>query len=1531
MPPETNSPVAGHISALNLAAVSSPRAFAAFERDATTNARALLDAQYGIVPDDVLEPFLNGLAERLARPERIPEELEPYYEKIREIPFRIHILNSKDPVACVLCDGSIFVSYGYLSLCESVDELAGGIGHEMNHCANGHFFRGSGERFDEKESDLVSMMLLVDAAGFNSTHFIKTFRKLKEAAAEEGRTDWSFAHGSSSDRIADLITALFIHDVKNSFLPATPVSAECTEAIAEGSAHAEAGHDFDMDDLQRTLASLSPDPTSWARLSIVAQGVLKALAQEETRRRRKERQPELDPDEDDFASWGWTSALTKKDRPWDKPRCELLMSGLEQFFTDHEVRKEAAALLAVMVLVDCDCIGHGHEPVPKEVLEWLPVLCGDYDAAAYAQVVEEAAREAQRLGISLFRTRDIQSEYDVSNFVGDLGRYILAKEASSPDALSAGEEINTFLEGSRTLCSALCSLTAACGMASADRYMSSRLAGEALLEAFITPVVEAHENMREGGDPQCVVENMERGVQALRMCINAVEGSESLEEGLRFSLILVDVLGQDLRYASESPLWINPWNYQRHRRMRMYRSNDGEELFGYETKKRSNETIIEGFTRFHGEIIAEMQRAARGVECLLEREGFRPDEQKMIAAVLSADPEEEELRGSAIFAELRADGDISFPEVRTGKLTDLFSKISEDVPISVDVGFESKFSRVLARSGRIEELGDLIAFFRLMDEMSSHPEWKPTIPWAVRHALVVLGEGGIPLDQKLSLVENLMRFAGEPVRLDERELIPFVEEICALPDVGDRIDALTRVVRSTIVKGVVSESQYPRETARALRECIEHARGPADIFVLSHFLPRTGWAEVFRRDALENLLSGHAFEEAYRLGTEDFPAIAHARTSEWITWMDQNACRSGSDFSRLRRLVGDDIEKRREDLSVGLYLEDLGYLFDEETVEEQLVAALMTSRDESLMVRLQADPWMDQLENWHYPQDPKPVIPLSERMERIYELSDADRLVLLRLALLNPKSGIFHDKKAAERVMGKFIDAFIDDGVLAKKTARTVASAFVDNIDPEQLFVYFAPAFLDVFLKRPMKPSDHTPLVEKAVKEHLSKLRRDTHEYRHLKKMYAPSDREVTVEHITPLSGYGRTTYRQEFLAPDLNTIAGFESRSGTAAKTMRAIDALKRAVDWGGTGPKRLLQFAAMSSLVPPATRAFLMREGVYHNMSEGRLRLEAWNMIKREMPSFFERYQLGLQMGSGSTYTAYEVLDPEGKATDMVIRILNPNALYKSVTFMDDVRKVLPSLKRKMNPMIRAIARTCEGLLPVLEQSIVEDIMWYGAKDSEERLRAHDAFTHAGGRICIPEIVSMSGEEKPRFVILEEKAKGTVLSEVLGRDAKNPRLKIVGSLLARSLKEQIALGLVHADFHAGNQLVSFEDLLECWLIDRNRPAEVPESLRDVLSLDGLRGRKAMRERLGRIASELIGSAKADEKSAAALRTKAARIIAGGRGVEALFEVLSEMAAQGLHPSLDMFLLLKSMHYTESLAQMSGFAGLQEALRWGE
>lgn len=1479
-----------HSSAVLLHTLQSP--FAAFLASpgsdslrAAVNQRAFLQAKYGIVSDPVLSPFLDEIADRLRNPPRIPAGLETFYEKIRETPFEIGILNSKEPIACVLPDGACYVSYGYLAMCGTVDEAAGGIAHEIVHCTESG---PMSPRFSEKRADVVSAMAVADAAGYNPTHFIKLFRKFLANAKENGQRDYSSDHGSLSDRIADLLTLFFVHDVENSFIPGTPISSEYQEAIEQGISNVPAERIFTMADLSRALESLSDDAVSWAILSLVARGVRNQSVEEIAERVKRE-----DPDPENF---GFVLAI--ENREWDRSRQELITQGLADFFREQGVRKPTADLLTELFMIDCNCRAWNPLTLSHEMPAYISSeLCAGLDCRTYTSVVREAAEAAERLGLSLFNKEHGFWAYDDESLIHDIAAHFVRQEVFQGDE-AATEPLSGRFKRSIVLCNELGALFESCGKKTDTKRLFS--------DSISREIHQRAMRLDSGGEE--VFKELDRSIETLRGFVDEMESSDDAVTCAICSLLIVDRFAASIPDSSEIPGYV------------LSRIKDEKEV----------SRVRKGYDECAKEVDIEVARAARYMDGILEREGFNRDERLMIAEILSDPPEHRTGRrgpGSSVFAELRG-GEADISNVRTAEVVSFFSRISEKMPVPMRPWFQEEYGCSLARAGRFEELRNFAGFITQLGDADSLADYR------LRTIMRKVLPEGLPLERKLLFIETLSEIAGQPVSLDEDSLPFVVEDVCALEDEEARMAAFTRIVKASSVKSVSCEGRYSPHAAKTLRELIEHTRDRKDLFVLSHFLPRTGWSSVFQREAFKGLLSGCTFEEAHAIGTVEFPAISTSRTGEWIAFMDQHCARSNSDFARLQDLVAAEVGKREEDISLALYLEDVGTLFKGESVEEVLTASLLSSRDEGPLIECMAHYWIGSARAYFG------IEPLREKVARLYQLSNDQKLALLRMALLNPQSGIFHDKNTARRVLGKFIDTFIEDGVLVKKTAASVIGAFVEHLDPEQLFVYFAPALLDVLLRPPEKQADHSGIVEEVAEKHLKsalrKHRKDElgDDLERLVETFAPGEPEVTTGHIVAASGYTGPVTEKELTA-ELNVTAGFEVRDAPSVKPIKAIDALKRAADWAGVAAKRLLQFTAMSSRLSPDTRTFLLHEGLYHDMSEARFRTEAWSMIKREMPSFFEEYQLGDQIGSGSTYTAYDVLDLNGSQTGLVVRVLSPNALYKSFTFLEDMKRVIPSLKRKMNPAIRAVSRICEGLLPMLEQSIVEDVMWYRARSSEERFRAHDGFTHAGGRIRIPRIISMSADDRPRFVIIEEKAEGRVFSEILGEgeaSVEGVSLKDIVSLLAHSLKEQTRLGLVHGDFHPGNEIFLPEQML-CWLIDRNRPAEVPDTLRDIFSdTKSLRSRKQRQERLERLARELVGSAEVPEKISARIHADAKGCVAGSRkpfDTDALFELTAMMAERGVYPSLDMFLLLRSMHYTGSVAEVAGFTDLAAALSW--
>ncbi|HET6304635.1 MAG TPA: M48 family metalloprotease [Myxococcota bacterium] len=84
-------------------------------------------AELGLVADEPLQQYVNGLGQRLARA-----------APARGFVYRFHVVDQWPPNAFSLPGGAIFVSRGLLALSNSEDELANVLAHEIMHAAQRH-------------------------------------------------------------------------------------------------------------------------------------------------------------------------------------------------------------------------------------------------------------------------------------------------------------------------------------------------------------------------------------------------------------------------------------------------------------------------------------------------------------------------------------------------------------------------------------------------------------------------------------------------------------------------------------------------------------------------------------------------------------------------------------------------------------------------------------------------------------------------------------------------------------------------------------------------------------------------------------------------------------------------------------------------------------------------------------------------------------------------------------------------------------------------------------------------------------------------------------------------------------------------------------------------------------------------------------------------------------------------------------------------------------------------------------------------
>jgi predicted Zn-dependent protease len=100
------------------------------EQKVGDQAAAQVDAEMGIVKDEVLEAWVNQIGERLVAVTKNPDR-----------PFRFQIVDMAAPNAFALPGGHIYVSRGLLALVNTEDQLAGVIGHEIGHVIGSHASR----------------------------------------------------------------------------------------------------------------------------------------------------------------------------------------------------------------------------------------------------------------------------------------------------------------------------------------------------------------------------------------------------------------------------------------------------------------------------------------------------------------------------------------------------------------------------------------------------------------------------------------------------------------------------------------------------------------------------------------------------------------------------------------------------------------------------------------------------------------------------------------------------------------------------------------------------------------------------------------------------------------------------------------------------------------------------------------------------------------------------------------------------------------------------------------------------------------------------------------------------------------------------------------------------------------------------------------------------------------------------------------------------------------------------------------------
>jgi predicted Zn-dependent protease len=100
------------------------------EQKVGDRAAAQVDAEMGIVKNEVLEAWVGEIGQRLVAVTRKPDRK-----------FRFQIVDMAEPNAFALPGGHIYVSRGLLALVNTEDQLAGVIGHEIGHVVGSHASR----------------------------------------------------------------------------------------------------------------------------------------------------------------------------------------------------------------------------------------------------------------------------------------------------------------------------------------------------------------------------------------------------------------------------------------------------------------------------------------------------------------------------------------------------------------------------------------------------------------------------------------------------------------------------------------------------------------------------------------------------------------------------------------------------------------------------------------------------------------------------------------------------------------------------------------------------------------------------------------------------------------------------------------------------------------------------------------------------------------------------------------------------------------------------------------------------------------------------------------------------------------------------------------------------------------------------------------------------------------------------------------------------------------------------------------------
>lgn len=202
------------------------------------------DHVFSVIPSSVDRNTVRGnLFESLEANFGLLSQTHPTTRYIRNLMKEVHadfsglinvLRDAPEPSAFITNEGDIFVSRGITNFVRSMEELAAVIAHEDAHGLFGHdkFIQGVGLlqkigaiRISEAEADFRALLSLNDA-GINPAGMMDLFKRLAGLRDKDGKMQGSFTHGSAIDRYLNIMLyALSLVNLKQLSHERTPLPA----------------------------------------------------------------------------------------------------------------------------------------------------------------------------------------------------------------------------------------------------------------------------------------------------------------------------------------------------------------------------------------------------------------------------------------------------------------------------------------------------------------------------------------------------------------------------------------------------------------------------------------------------------------------------------------------------------------------------------------------------------------------------------------------------------------------------------------------------------------------------------------------------------------------------------------------------------------------------------------------------------------------------------------------------------------------------------------------------------------------------------------------------------------------------------------------------------------------------------------------------------------------------------------------------------------------------------------------------------